>query len=139
MSALYQAHARAVGGREGHAETSDGLLKVDLRMPKELGGPGGGVNPEQLFAAGYAACFESAIRHIARGQKLPLTGAAVNATVELHPTPEGGFRLGVALQAEVSGLDEAAAKALVAKAHEVCPYSNAIRGNVDVTPTVKVQ
>jgi osmotically inducible protein OsmC len=138
MSALYSAHARAVGGRAGHVATSDGILAVDLRAPKELGGPGGATNPEQLFAAGYAACFESAMRHIARQQKLPLTDAAVSSTVELFPTPEGGFRLGVSLAAEVKGLDQAAAEALVARAHEVCPYSNAIRGNVEVTPTVTV-
>lgn len=138
MSPLYSAQARAVGGRAGHVESSDGLLKLDLRAPKELGGPGGATNPEQLLAAGYAACFESAIRHIARQQKLPLTDAAVSSTVELFPTPEGGFRLGVELAAEIKGLDLAAAEALVAQAHQVCPYSNAIRGNIDVTPTVTV-
>ncbi|CDX25807.1 Organic hydroperoxide resistance protein [Mesorhizobium sp. ORS 3324] len=132
MSALYTTQARVVGGRAGHAETSDGLLKVDLAMPKELGGQGGATNPEQLFAAGYAACFESAIRFVARKKKLPLEGAAVTATVSLHPTDQGGFRLGVALAAETKGLDQAAAEALVSEAHQVCPYSNAIRGNIDV-------
>lgn len=138
MSVLYSTQARAVGGRAGHVESNDGLLALDLAPPKELGGPGGRTNPEQLFAAGYAACFESAIRHVARLGKLPLTDASVTATVSLSPTPEGGFALGVALEAEVKGLDQAAAEALVARAHEVCPYSNAIRGNVPVTPTVKV-
>lgn len=138
MSALYSAHARAIGGRAGRVETSDGLVALDLRMPKELGGPGGGANPEQLFAAGYAACFESAIRHVARQQKLPLTDAAVSSTVQLFPTPEGGFRLGVELAAEIKGLDLTAAEALVARAHQVCPYSNAINGNIAVTPTVTV-
>lgn len=131
MSALYTTKARVTGGREGHAETTDGLLKVDLAAPKELGGKGGATNPEQLFAAGYAACFESAMRFIARSQKLPLSDAAVSATVELHKT-DTGFRLGVALDAETTGLDQKAAEALVAAAHQVCPYSNAIRGNVDV-------
>ena len=132
MSALYTTQARVVGGRAGHAETSDGLLKVNLAMPKELGGQGGATNPEQLFAAGYAACFESAIRFVARKQKLALEDAAVTATVSLYPNDQGGFRLGVALAAETKGLDRAASEALVSAAHEICPYSNAIRGNIDV-------
>ncbi|RWX69020.1 organic hydroperoxide resistance protein [Mesorhizobium sp. M4B.F.Ca.ET.089.01.1.1] len=133
MSALYTTQARVSGGRAGHAETNDGLLKVDLAMPKELGGQGGATNPEQLFAAGYAACFESAIRFVARKEKLPLEDAAVTATVSLHPNGQGGFRLGVSLAAETKGLDHTAAEALVSAAHQICPYSNAIRGNIDVT------
>ena len=136
MSVLYTTQARAVGGRNGHAETSDGVLRVDRATPQELGGMGGGTNPEQLFAAGYAACFESAVRLIARKQRLPLADAAVTATVQLLPTPEGGYQLGAALHAELSGIDQAAGEALVAHAHRVCPYSNAIRGNVDVAITV---
>ncbi|PBC05776.1 organic hydroperoxide resistance protein [Mesorhizobium sp. WSM3860] len=132
MSALYTTEARVVGGRAGHAETSDGLLKLDLAMPKELGGQGGATNPEQLFAAGYGACFESAIRFVARKKKLPLEHAVVTATVSLYPNDQGGFRLGVALAAEIKGLDQAAADALVSEAHQICPYSNAIRGNIDV-------
>lgn len=132
MSALYTTQARASGGRAGHAETSDGLLKIDLATPKELGGQGGAANPEQLFAAGYAACFESAIRLVARKQKLPLQDAAVTATVSLYPSDHGGFRLGVALAAETKGLDRAGAEALVSEAHQICPYSNAIRGSIDV-------
>ncbi|MDX8478199.1 organic hydroperoxide resistance protein [Mesorhizobium sp. VK24D] len=132
MSALYTAQARVVGGRAGRAETSDGLLKLDLAMPKELGGQGGATNPEQLFAAGYAACFESAIRFVARKKKLPLEDASVTATVSLYPNDQGGFRLGVALAAKTKGLDQAGAEALVSEAHQVCPYSNAIRGNIDV-------
>ena len=132
MSALYTTQARVVGGRAGHAETSDGLLKLDLAMPKELGGQGGATNPEQLFAAGYAACFESAIRFVARKRKLLLEDAAVTATVSLYPSEQGGFRLGVALAAEKKGLDQAGAEALVLEAHQICPYSNAIRGNIDV-------
>jgi|SRR5438477_795074 len=132
MSALYTTQARVVGGRAGHAETSDGLLKLDLAMPKELGGQGGATNPEQLFAAGYAACFESAIRFVARKRKLLLEDAAVTATVSLYPSEQGGFRLGVALAAETKGLDQAGAEALVLEAHQICPYSNAIRGNIDV-------
>ncbi|MDX8495707.1 organic hydroperoxide resistance protein [Mesorhizobium sp. VK22B] len=132
MSALYTTQARVVGGRAGHAETSDGLLKLDLAMPKEFGGQGGATNPEQLFAAGYAACFESAIRFVARKKKLPLEDAAVTATVSLYPNDQGGFRLGVALAAVTKGLDQAGAEALVSEAHQICPYSNAIRGNIDV-------
>ncbi|TPM91422.1 organic hydroperoxide resistance protein [Mesorhizobium sp. B2-1-3A] len=134
--ALYTAQAHVTGGRAGHGETSDGLLKVDLAMPKELGGPGGATNPEQLFAIGYAACFESAIRFVARKQKLPLEDAAITSTVNLLPNGEG-FKLGVALAAETKGLDQATAEALVSEAHKICPYSNAIRGNVDVALSVK--
>ena len=139
MPALYSTQARAVGGRAGHVETPDGLLSVDLALPREMGGKGGATNPEQLFAAGYAACFENAARFIAGQQKIAMTGAAVTATVELHPRAEGGFRLGVALDVETQGLDQAAAEALVAQAHQVCPYSNALRGNVDVAITVRAQ
>jgi osmotically inducible protein OsmC len=136
MSALYTTKAHVTGGREGRARTDDGLLDVALAMPKALGGAGGATNPEQLFAAGYAACFESALRFIARKQKLPLQDAAVTATVSLLPNGEG-FRLGIALEAETKGLETAAAEALVAAAHKVCPYSNAIAGNVDVALSVK--
>ena len=132
MPALYSTEARAVGGRAGHAQTNDGLLSVDLALPKELGGKGGATNPEQLFAAGYAACFESAMRFIAGKQKLPLQDAAVTANVSLHTNAQGGFVLGVSLTAETKGLDQAAAEALVSAAHQVCPYSNAIKGNIDV-------
>lgn len=134
--ALYTTQARVTGGRAGHGETSDGLLKVDLAMPKELGGPGGATNPEQLFAIGYAACFESAIRFVARKQKLPLADAAVTATVNLLPNGEG-FKLGVSLAAETKGLDQAAAEALVSAAHQICPYSNATRGNIEVAISAK--
>ncbi|TPK58295.1 organic hydroperoxide resistance protein [Mesorhizobium sp. B2-4-19] len=134
--ALYTTQAHVTGGRAGHGETSDGLLKVDLAMAKELGGPGGATNPEQLFAVGYAACFESAIRFVARKQKLPLTDAGVTSTVSLLPNGEG-FMLGVALAAQTKGLDQAAADALVSEAHKICPYSNAIRGNVEVALSVR--
>lgn len=139
MSALYATEARAVGGRAGHVETPDGLLSVDLALPKEMGGRGGATNPEQLFAAGYAACFENAVRYIAGQQKLLLKGAAVTVQVELHPRAEGGFQLGVALDAETQGLDQKVADELVFTAHQVCPYSNAIRGNIDVAITVRAQ
>ncbi|UCI08338.1 organic hydroperoxide resistance protein [Mesorhizobium sp. B1-1-8] len=137
MPAIYTTQAHVTGGRAGHAETSDGLLKVDLALPKEMGGQGGGTNPEQLFAAGYAACFESAMRFVARKQKLPLKDVAMTATVSLHDNGQGGFRLGVALAADTKGLDQAAADALVSEAHQICPYSNAIRGNVEVALSAK--
>ena len=140
MDILYTAEALATGGgRNGHVRTADGILDIDVRVPKEMGGAGGAPNPELLFAAGYAACFESAMRYVARQQKAPLKGAAVTATVELHPHDGGGFRLGVALAADVEGLDEAAAHELVETAHKVCPYSNAVRGNVDVRLTTTVR
>ncbi|MBI2785468.1 MAG: organic hydroperoxide resistance protein [Legionella longbeachae] len=132
MKALYKATARTHGGRNGHIETSDGLLRLDLAMPKELGGQGGGTNPEELFAAGYAACFESAIRHVANLQKIPLQDASILSLVSLYPTAEHSFKLGVELHAHLVGLNQEDAEALVAKADEVCPYSNAIRENVAV-------
>lgn len=137
MPALYATEARAVGGRNGHVETSDGLLKVDLATPKELGGQGGATNPEQLFAAGYAACFESALRLVARRQKASLTDVAVTATVGLHPNGQGGFVLGASLLAETQGVDQATADALTTAAHMVCPYSNALKGNVDVNVSAR--
>ncbi|MER9300498.1 organic hydroperoxide resistance protein [Mesorhizobium sp. M0621] len=137
MPALYSTQARAVGGRAGHVQSDDGLLSLDLAMPKELGGKGGATNPEQLFAAGYAACFESAMRFIAGKQKLPLQDASVTANVSLHTNAQGGFVLGVSLAAETKGLDQTAAEALVSAAHQVCPYSNAIKGNIEVALSAK--
>lgn len=139
MKALYSTTAKTHGGRNGHVETTDGLLKLDLAMPKELGGQGGATNPEQLFAAGYAACFESAIRHIARLQKIPLEEASMTSEVSLYPTPEQGFKLGVTLEAHITGLNQEEAEALVAKAHQVCPYSNAVRGNIEVQLSVSTK
>ncbi len=132
MKPLYTAVAHTHGGRNGHVETEDGLLKLDLAMPKELGGQGNGNNPEQLFAAGYAACFESAIRYVAQTQKIPLQDASMTSRVSLYPTPEKGFKLGVELEAKIVGLSQKEAEELVQKAHHVCPYSNAVRGNIDV-------
>lgn len=137
MSALYSTQARAVGGRAGHVETSDGLLKLDLALPKELGGAGGATNPEQLFAAGYAACFEGALRLVARRQKATLEDASVTATVGLVPNGQGGFLLGAEIAAEIKGVDQETADALVKTAHTVCPYSNALKGNVDVKVSAK--
>jgi Ohr subfamily peroxiredoxin len=137
MDILYTATAHATGdGRNGHATSDDGILDVDLRTPKELGGVGGATNPEQLFAAGYAACFHSAMKVVAGRDKLDVSGSEVSASVGIGMTPTGGFGLAVELDVVVPALDRAAAEALVAKAHEVCPYSNATRGNIEVTLTV---
>ncbi|ENZ81525.1 MULTISPECIES: organic hydroperoxide resistance protein [Caulobacter] len=136
MTTLYSTRATVVGGREGHVRSEDGLLDVQLSMPKALGGKETGTNPEQLFAAGYAACFQSAMAHVARTQKIALTGSTVTGQVGLA-TQEVGFKLEVALEVETQGLSQADAEALVATAHQVCPYSNATRGNVDVAITVK--
>jgi osmotically inducible protein OsmC len=132
MKALYTATARTHGGRNGHVETSDGLLRLDLAMPKELGGQGGGTNPEELFAAGYAACFETAMRHVANSQKIPLQNSSILSQVSLYPTADQGFNLGIEMHIHIQGLNQTDAEKLVAKAHKVCPYSNAIHGNIQV-------
>jgi osmotically inducible protein OsmC len=137
MNVLYTAEATAHGGREGRVRSSDGVLEVDLAIPKELGGPGGQAsNPEQLFAAGYAACFENAMRLVARRMKLPANGASVTARVGIGPDGSGGYGLTVELRARLPELELGQAEQVVSKAHTVCPYSNAIRGNVEVTVVV---
>lgn len=136
MKILYTAEATAWGGREGRAATTDALLDVTLAIPKELGGPGGATNPEQLFAAGYAACFHSALKIVARRAKVDADESAVTARVGLGATDGGAFGLEVELEAELPGVDHAVAEDLVRQAHQVCPYSNATRGNVEVTLTV---
>jgi Ohr subfamily peroxiredoxin len=134
---LYTAQAHVTGGRiEGHGRTSDGALEVDIRIPPELGGPGGGTNPEQLFAVGFASCFESAMGAVARRMKVEPQDVAIESRVHLMPTEERGFKVGVGLDVTLSGLDEEQASELVTKAHKVCPYSNATRGNIDVEITV---
>src|SRR5918994_7087612 len=136
MDALYEAVAHATGdGRNGHARTDDGLLDLDVRVPTELGGPGGATNPEQLFACGYAACFHSAIKFTAARQKLDVTDSEVSATVFLGMI-ETGFGLAVELDVHIPNLDDEAARALTERAHQVCPYSNATRGNIEVTLAV---
>jgi Ohr subfamily peroxiredoxin len=137
MNVLYTAEATAWGGREGRAASSDGVLDVQLAIPKGLGGPGGDkTNPEQLFATGYAACFHSALKLVAAGQKVDVTDSAITARVGIGANDSGGFGLQVELEAELPGVEPDVAKALVDKAHEVCPYSNATRGNVEVTLTI---
>ena len=134
MTAMYTASATATGeGRNGHSRSSDGIVDVDLATPVAMGGPGGATNPEQLFAAGYAACFLSALKLIARRQKADIADVAVTADVGLNSNGAGGFQLSVALHVEMSGVDQATADALAAAAHQVCPYSNATRGNIEAT------
>ena len=136
MNTLYTAEATAWGGREGRTASTDGILDLALAVPTELGGPGGATNPEQLFAAGYASCFHSALKLIGRREKVDLTESAVTARVGLGMNASGGFDIAVELEAEIPGVERSVAQNLVARAHEVCPYSNATRGNVDVTLTV---
>ena len=139
MATLYTAHAHVTGGRDGAAKTDDGKLDVKLAPPKELGGNGAGTNPEQLFAAGYAACFIGAMRLVAGNEKIAVPqGLAIDADVSLGKDAQDYFRLGVVFNIALPGMDKAAAEALVAKAHEVCPYSRATRGNIDVTFHVNV-
>jgi osmotically inducible protein OsmC len=134
---LYTAEATATGGREGHARTSDGRLDVDLDVPSAMGGKGGpGTNPEQLFAAGYAACFQSALLRFAWGRKLDLTGSRITARVGIGTLSSGGFGLAAALDLDAPGITRTAAVELMEQAHEACPYSRATRGNIDVTLTV---
>ena len=134
MTILYTATATASGGRDGSARTDDGVLDVALTTPRALGGPGtaGATNPEQLFAAGYAACFDSALRFVARSQGMTVTESAVTAEVGIGPNATGGFGLAVALTVSLPGLERDAAQTLVETAHQVCPYSNATRGNIAV-------
>jgi Ohr subfamily peroxiredoxin len=132
----YTAVATAENGRDGRVASDDGQLDVVVNPPKELGGSGAGTNPEQLFAAGYSACFQSALGVVARKEKADISGATVTARVGIGSIPEGGFGLEVALEAHIPTLDEATAKDLLEKAHQVCPYSNATRGNIHVTLAV---
>lgn len=133
---LYTAEAHVTGGRaEGHGVTSDGTLDVQLRLPSELGGEGGGTNPEQLFAIGYASCFEGAIGVVARRKKVEAGDVAIDSRVNLLPTGDGGFALSVELHVQLPQASTEDAKEIVAGAHKVCPYSNATRGNIEVTLT----
>ncbi|WP_319445807.1 MULTISPECIES: organic hydroperoxide resistance protein [unclassified Mycobacterium] len=137
MKTLYTAEALATGeGRDGHGRTSDGKLDLDLATPPELGGSGNGTNPEQLFAIGYAACFHSALRLVARAEQADVSDSAVGARVSLGQLDNGGFGLAVELEISLPNLDHDSAQKLTEKAHQVCPYSNATRGNIDVTLTV---
>ena len=133
---IYQAHAKSTGGRDGTTRTSDGILDVKLAVPKEMGGPGNGINPEQLFASGYSACFLGAMKFVAGTQKITLPAdTSIDATVGIGQIP-AGFGIEVQMNISIPGMDKAAAQALVDKAHQVCPYSNATRGNIEVAITL---
>ena len=135
MDIIYTATATATAtgdGRNGHVRSTDGLVDTDVRIPAEMGGPGGATNPEQLFAAGYAACFHSALRVVAREQKADVAGSTVTAQVGNGPNGSGGFGLAVTLTVSLPALAPEEARKVAARAHEVCPYSNATRGNIDV-------
>jgi Ohr subfamily peroxiredoxin len=134
---LYTAEATAVGGREGHARTSDGRVDVALDVPRELGGPGGpGTNPEQLFATGYAASFQSVLLRIAAGRKLDLSDSRITARVAIGISKRGGFGLGAALDLDSPQLSREQGLDLMRRAHRACPYSRATRGNIEVTLSV---
>jgi lipoyl-dependent peroxiredoxin len=134
---LYTAHATSTGGRTGTSKSDDGRLTLSLSTPKELGGDGGqGTNPEQLFAAGYSACFIGAMKAVAGKMKVSLPAdVSITADVGIGPIPNG-FGIQVAMSISIPGMDKAAAEQLVAAAHQVCPYSNATRGNIDVSLTI---
>jgi lipoyl-dependent peroxiredoxin len=134
---IYTAEASVSGGRAaGHGASSDGALDVQLRLPTEMGGQGGGTNPEQLFAVGYAACFEGALGVVARREKVDADDASIDSKVSLSPNGSGGFQLSVALDVTLPSITDAEqAVKVVAAAHEVCPYSNATRGNLEVALT----
>ena len=138
MKTLYQTRVTATGGRNGHIVSQDGVLDMHLAIPKEMGGPGGALsNPEQLFAAGYAACFDSALAFVAGQKKLTPGSTQVDATVGIGPNGTGGFSLAVRLEVTISGLERDAAQALLEATDLVCPYSNALRGNVEVELVLK--
>lgn len=130
---LYTAHAHTTGGRDGRSVSDDGNLDVKLALPKAMGGNGNGTNPEQLFAAGYSACFMGALKHVAGMKKVSVPAdARIDASVDIGPIP-AGFGIAVELVISLPGLDRTVAQGLVDAAHQVCPYSNATRGNIDVT------
>lgn len=132
MKTLYQTKATAIGGRDGKVTIDN--YQFELAVPKELGGSGKtGVNPEQLFASGYAACFESAILHVARNKKIDVKVNSVETEVGIGPNGSGGFKLTVAITATLSNVDQTTADLLIEEADQVCPYSNAIRGNIEAT------
>lgn len=137
MNAIYTAEALSTGaGRNGHVATIDGFVDTDVRVPTEMGGAGGAPNPEAFFAAGYAACFHSALQGVARAQKLTIEDSTVGSRVHVGSNGEGGFQLAVELEVVIPNLPHDQAQALADAAHKVCPYSNATRGNIEVTVTV---
>jgi osmotically inducible protein OsmC len=138
MSTIYSTRVTAIGGRSGTIRSEDGLLDFPLAVPAAMGGKGGATNPEQLFAAGYAACFETAVIYATRNKaaKVKDNDIVVVAEVGLSPNGSGGFILSVALDVAITGIDQATAEEAVHAAHAVCPYSNAVKGNIDVAITV---
>lgn len=141
MSTLYSTQVKAVGGRNGNVHSEDDLLNLSLALPKALGGKGDATNPEQLFAAGYASCFGNAVIHVSRNKnnKVRDNDIEVIATVGLKSNNHGGFALTVALEVTITDLDQETAELIVSEADKVCPYSNAIRGNIEVSLTVKTR
>ncbi|RLK46551.1 organic hydroperoxide resistance protein [Microbacterium telephonicum] len=137
MDTIYTAEALATGGgRNGHVRTADGLIDTDVRIPKEMGGAGGAPNPELLFAAGYAACFHSALQSVARAQKITLGETSVGTRVGIGPNGQGGFGLSVELEVVIPDMPHDEAQALAEAAEKVCPYSNATRGNIETVVRV---
>ncbi|MEV6567569.1 organic hydroperoxide resistance protein [Streptomyces kronopolitis] len=136
VDVVYTAVATAENGRDGRVASDDGKLDVIVNPPKEQGGSGAGTNPEQLFAAGYSACFQGALSVVARRENVDISGSRVTAEVGIGKTPDGGFGLTVEISVKIPNVDAAAAQDLVEKAHQVCPYSRATRGNIDVKLTV---
>jgi len=134
--ALYTAKATVTGGRAGHGISSDGVLDLDLRVPEAMGGPGGGTNPEQLFAVGYAACFQSAIGVVGRRRKLDTSASTITAEVTIGTSSGGNFGLAVALHVALPDIEPGTAREILTEADRVCPYSNATRGNIEVTLSV---
>jgi len=134
---LYTAEALSTGaGRDGHVRSLDGRVDLDMAVPQSMGGSGNGANPEELFAAGYAACFHSAVQAVARAQKIAIADSTVGGRVHIGPNGQGGFQLAVELEVAIPGLAHDQAQALADAAHQVCPYSNATRGNIEVTISV---
>lgn len=137
METLYTAEALSTGaGREGRVTTPDGTLDVAMAVPAEMGGSGNGANPELLFAAGYAACFHSALQGVARAQKVAISDSSVGGSVQIGPNGEGGYQLAVTLEVVIPGVAHELAQELADAAHQVCPYSNATRGNIEVSVAV---
>jgi osmotically inducible protein OsmC len=141
MKPLYSTKVTAVGGRSGSVKSDDGLLDLTLALPEALGGKGGATNPEQLFAAGYAACFENAVIHVSRAQNKRVNDDDIKvvADVALVSNGNGSFSLTVLLDVEIIGVDQETAESIVAQAHDVCPYSNAVKGNIDVQLKISAQ
>lgn len=137
MEILYTAEALSTGGgRDGHVRTTDGRIDLEMAVPESMGGTGNGVNPELLFASGYAACFHGALQAVARAEKVAIHDSTVGSRVRFGPNDQGGYQLAVELEVNLPDIDHETAQSLADKAHQVCPYSNATRGNIDVTVTV---